>query len=769
MIFRVFIFFAAVFNCGLLQGQTAVINEFMSSNGNTIRDEDGDTPDWIELYNPHNVLVNLSGCYLSDDSENLTRWEFPEKELQPDSFLLVFASGKDRREGELHTNFSIASAGEPLYLYCDGAVADHVPATEVPRDRSYGRVADGADTFVRFFAPTPGASNALSAPETELFFDVQGGMYDRPFDLALSAESEDVIIRYTSDGSTPGPEDAVYMRPLRISPLLYSRANISELIMSVWYMHHEPVTDSLPKAVVIRAAAFSPEGIQRSPAYTHTYLLKNSGADHGSLPVVSIAAAHEDLFDHETGIFVLGVHYDDEDHMWTGNFHQRGREWERPISFELFESDHRTLRTDAGMRTHGNISRSLQQKALRIYARSSDHFDFPFFPEKEFSAYRQIVLKTYSATRSGTAVEDPLSDRLAKAVGLTASHTRPAVVYINGEYWGLYHLKERIYPETVARHWGEDAEALDIVEDWFGNMQEGDSTEFAALYNFIEDYDMSNPHFYEVASARIDMDNFIDYQIYQMFIANGDWPANNMKMAKPRRAGSKWRWIYFDGDYAFTDTGFDAFENALSTYTSEWPTNARSTLWLRKFLENPDFYDRFFERMDAWAATALAPEHTLPAFAEIAASMRPEIRRQSLRYGVPESEAAWDDTASGMIDFLENRYCVIRDQVKERFEVMLNSGAHCADSEEENTLNVYPNPLAGNDLSLMLSNPVTGEVRVNMYTVAGQQVFSRTFRGIFGSFSQTLRIPELAPGLYVITVRTDSGMHSAKVVVDAAH
>lgn len=744
-----------------------MINEFMSSNGSTISDEDGDAPDWIELYNPHTYVVNLSGCYLSDDSENLTRWEFPQRELHPDSFLLVFASGKDRTAGELHTNFAISSSGEPLYLYCDGEVADHIPPTAVPRDRSYGRVTDGSDSFVRFFTATPGASNALSAPETEIFFDVSGGIYDGPFDLGIHAESDDAIIRYTLNGSTPGPEDARFLRPLRISPALYSQANISELVMSVDYMHHPPETDSLPKVVIVRAAVFSAEGIQRSPVLTHTYLLKNSGADHGSLPVVSIAADYDDLFDHETGLFVRGVHYDDDDHMWTGNFHQRGRAWERPVSFEFFEPDHRVLRADAGMRTHGNISRSMQQKALRIYARASDHFDFPFFPGKEFAAYPQVVLKTYSATRSGTAIEDPLSDVLAEAVGLTASQTRPVVVYINGEYWGLYHLKERIYPETVARRWGEDPDALDIVEDWFGNMQEGDSTEFIALYNFIEDYDMSDSHFYEVASARIDMDNFIDYQIYQIFIANGDWPANNVKMAKPRRTGAKWRWIYFDGDYAFTDTGFDGFENALSTYDAEWPTNARSTLWLRKFLENPDFYDRFFERMDAWAATALDPQQTLPVFADISASIRPEIRRQRLRFGVPESEAAWDETASGMVEFLENRYCVIRDQVEERFEVMLQSGAYCTDSEEENILNVYPNPLTGNDLSLTLSNRVAGDVEVVLYTLTGQQIFSRTFPGIFGSFSQTLQTPALAPGVYVITVHTDSGLYAAKVVADA--
>lgn len=187
-------------------------------------------------------------------------------------------------------------------------------------------------------------------------------------------------------------------------------------------------------------------------------------------------------------------------------------------------------------------------------------------------------------------------------------------------------------------------------------------------------------------------------------------------------------------------------------------------------MENPDFYDRFFARADSLADAVFSPEFTKPVFVGISRDLRPEVHRQSLRFGIPESQEVWDETASVMAGFLEDRFCVMREQAEERFRMTLTAWAHCDAPEganNENPLSAFPNPVTGDVLTLMLNGFVSGDVNLEMYTAAGQLVFSKTYAGSVGYFSKTLQVPGLAPGVYVVTLRTPRAMHTVKVVVDA--
>ena len=114
-----------------VQGQVVVINEVMSDNSHGVTDEDGDHSDWIELFNPSQTTVGLEGKWLSDDPDDLQKWPIPAAELEPGQFLTVFASGKDRHDGELHTNFGINSRGETVLLSNDdGTTMDVVAVLE---------------------------------------------------------------------------------------------------------------------------------------------------------------------------------------------------------------------------------------------------------------------------------------------------------------------------------------------------------------------------------------------------------------------------------------------------------------------------------------------------------------------------------------------------------------------------------------------------------------------------------------------------------------
>lgn len=204
-------------------GAQVVINEVQSSNANTIFDEDGDANDWIELYNTGESSVNLSGFGLSDNYNNIYKWEFPSVSISSGGYLLIWASGKDRASstGELHTNFSISREGEEIILTDpNGNRWDEIPPTEIPRGISYGRFPDGGSQFYYFDNPTPGASNSEPGSNQNLsspVFSHDGRQYSEPFELSLSSE-EDADIYYTKDGTEPTTENGLrYTAPITIS------------------------------------------------------------------------------------------------------------------------------------------------------------------------------------------------------------------------------------------------------------------------------------------------------------------------------------------------------------------------------------------------------------------------------------------------------------------------------------------------------------------------------------------------------------------------
>src|SRR5690606_11461489 len=204
------------------QAQELKINEFMSSNATTIVDEDGEFEDWIELYNAGTDTFNLLGYSISDNANHPQKWLFPEVVLLPDSFLVVFASGKDRTSGPfLHTNFKISIEGEPILLSNpSGEIVDYVQNVALTTNHSFGKLPDGGEEMIIFENSTPGSSNmggtAYIPLEDSIFFSVDQGFYETAFDLELTNLNPEAKIYYTLDGSDPDTTDYLYLEPLLI-------------------------------------------------------------------------------------------------------------------------------------------------------------------------------------------------------------------------------------------------------------------------------------------------------------------------------------------------------------------------------------------------------------------------------------------------------------------------------------------------------------------------------------------------------------------------
>ena len=209
---RLFIFVTFVFNYMAFGQYNIVINEIMSDNETIITDEDGDYSDWIELYNNGNTIVNLEGLFITDDSLNLSKWAFPDIELIPDSFLLIFASGKNKiNEPFYHTNFKINSDGEVLIMSDSlGNLIDYFSPISLDEDITYGRRPDGSDNYYFFDLPTPRQTNNFS---NSLSCSHERGNYTEPFLLTINSDDTSSIIFYTLDGSIPNLSSEQYTEP----------------------------------------------------------------------------------------------------------------------------------------------------------------------------------------------------------------------------------------------------------------------------------------------------------------------------------------------------------------------------------------------------------------------------------------------------------------------------------------------------------------------------------------------------------------------------
>lgn len=716
---------------------TLFINEVMSSNGDIIQDEDGDFSDWIEIYYTGEKRINLHGYYLSDNPDNLTKWRFPKVVLEPGEFLLVWLSGKDKIgvSGELHTDFSISSAGEPIFLTAPngGTNIDTVDSVAIPRDRSYGRTVDGGEEWQFFDRPTPGTSNAGTEGYTAVLqppvFSKAGGFYKDKFTLELTT-SEDAIIYYTLDGSEPTEDSLVYDGFIEVEEQIISSNNSAQIITEgtipeipisfiqtasdelyeEWgykrYRWYPPAGD-FKRAVVVRAKAFK-EGTLPSQIATQTYFIDDNIDQRFDLPVISITTNKENLFDYEKGIYTLGEAFDNwraknPDEKVLGNvpanYNQEGVEWEKPVHIEFYEADGTLgFSQEAGLRIHGGFTRAWAQKTLRLYAKRTydqeSYFNYEVFPGLKKSSnngtlqqFKRLILRNSGNDWTYTLFRDGLIHELVKDFQIDTQAYRPAVVYINGEYWGIHNIRERYdsyYFETNYDIDANDLAMIDIRElKKLEKEQNEDVEHYLHMLNFIEEQDISLEENYEYVKALMDIENFIDYQIAGIYVANTDWLQNNLQFWRvktdayepdaPYGQDGRWRWMLFDADY-----GFDLENQGMYTHnTLDWATTDKGsdrnapeyTFLLRSLLENEEFRNQFINRFADVMNTNFSSENVNTKINEMQSALENEMQYNIQRWVNFDSINKWHDNIQIMRNFAEKRPGHMKQQIMEHFGI----------------------------------------------------------------------------------------------------
>ena len=588
--------------------------------------------------------------------------------------------------------------------------------------------------------------------QTEVLFSQPGGFYNTSFTLFLSCTDWERQIRYTTNGDTPTEASTLYEAPLFLDEHLYSTSEIFTLTYSPVFDYIIP--DSVQHAIIIRAAAFDAEGQRVSEVATQTYIIRSLGCEHHGLAVMSICTDSLSLFDYNTGIMVPGVFFDPEAPSTTGNYFQRGREWERLVNVEFYEPNNAGINQQCGLRMHGNHGRRAPAKGMKIYAREEygkKHFKHRFFDTTPLKSFKHLVIKPFSILWPATGVQDYVSNRIALGMGLETPNSRPVVLYLNGEYWGIYFLQEKLDDHYLEDHFDIESEQFNVVSgngvdyatwEWNVEVDSGDGSSFEQLLDWLEDADLSDSTNYAYVGGLIDIDNFIEYQILETFIANNDWPANNQRCWQT--GDSKWRFAFFDGDYALLQEDYDVFDNACYVMNDQWHTGGRSTLLFRRLLENNDFKQRFQSRVDELCNNEFQYENVAPYLDEVMEAIRLEVPNQVDRYAYPENLYMWEWGCSLVRDFLRSRVDNYLEECA-RFEPLK---VHQYVSNTDDFV-IYPNPTE-NEVHIKMLDGRSRKTTFVLSDVMGRVVLGGEC--YLSACQEIVLGSELRSGVYVVKI-----------------
>lgn len=680
-----------------------LINEFQPSNQQTIADEDGSYEDWIELFNSGSTDISLNGYGLTDNS-NPFKWTFPDTLIRSGEYMLIFASGKNRRiPGKtLHTNFKISNSGE-IILLCNssGITLDFFNPGSLPSDISFGRYPDGAADKYYFVSCTPGKANDIkryNGIADKPAFSSPAGIYNQEFELSIS--STNASIHYTLDCSEPTEEDPTFsqlipLKDLSNSDPYFSTIRPNPFKADEWGMPWRAPSGKLYRATIVRARSFR-EGYLPSEILTQTYLIDAENQQHFTLPLVSLVSDSLNIFGDEKGIYVAGNLFKENGWgpgIWGfpfANYWQNGDEWERPASLEFLDSNNGSyLNQNLGISIHGGASRINPHKSFKVEARSiygPSRIPFSFIPGQANLDYKSLILRSSGQDfhKQTTMFRDAMTQALFSHLNLETQAYIPSIMFVNGDYWGITNIRERYDKYYIGQKFNVDPENIDFLT---GNREviEGSAVHINAMINYMANNDISDSLVFKKVSEMLDVDNFIDYNIANIFINNTDWPGNNRDFwrlrteyspGKPKGQDGRWRYMLYDTDFGFGlnyGTTDPAANNTLAMAIkgggNSWPNPYWSTFELKTLLENLWFREEFINRFMDYMNTFLKPENVINHINQFADRIQPEMEYHIYRWGYPASYQQWLENVDEMRRFAEIRPAFQRDHIMDVFNL----------------------------------------------------------------------------------------------------
>ena len=574
-----------------------VISEVMASNGYF---ENGHAWDWVELYNSGKSTVNLSGWHLSDSKKDPLKWTFPEgAKLKAGKYLTVWCTGEDVSDpgkgSAFYTGFAISAKGETLIL--SDPEGGEVQRLTLPAQYgcvSYGLPAGGTE-YGFLENATRGARNDSAAypVRTEApALLTPGGFYSGSVTV-LAEAPEGAVLRYTTDGGTPTARSKRFPE------------------------------DGLPvkKTTALRIRAFAENAVS-SETVSATYFID----DDPLTPVVSLISDNRYLFSPKTGILVKG----------SGSTPNYARGWEYPVNIEYFADTGEPRINQMGTFTcSGHSARVNAQKSIALYARKSwgaDSFAFNPFPTRNYTGYKSLLLRAANSDAYATRLRDVVASSLAEGQGILYQDYAVIQVYINGEYYGHYNLREKINKHFIAQYEGvtdpAETDRIDLLArtgtDQF--LQNGSNADWLALCDFCKTRDLNDPENLRYVEERLDIDSLFTHAAFEIILGNVDF--TNVRIY--RVPGGKWRMLLFDVEACWR--GLD--KTPLEYYIK--PLNAKIQGFrhepLNALLKVPEYKAKFLTRTAELLETVFRWDRVEARFDAVIGKLEPILPRHIARW-----------------------------------------------------------------------------------------------------------------------------------------
>ena len=610
------------------------INEICTHNKNSIKDIYGNSSDWIELYNSLHSSFDLSGYHLSNEENNLQKFIFPENTIiEPQSFLLIFLSKENSKDNEIHCNFKLSKKGDTLFFTDkSGSLIEKIIIPAMDEDYSYGRNEEGN---FEIMPSSPLKKNIFILPPPE--FSENSGFYPTNFILYLNSDLKDAIIYYTIDGSNPLTSESRIKYDSNKGIQIYDRSNEPNIYAEYEEDENSPISICrgtgfkkpnypIDKSMIIRAITVKDDS--KSQIIDKSYFITTGNLiDYQDYFIISLVTNPENLFDPEKGIYVTGKQYIDwinspgyvpNPDKWSKsnicNYYSKGKEWEREASVSFFEKGNLLLEQNIGISLKGSSTRNSPQKSFDLIAKKQygkKFFEYKFYEENS-DLNGKIIEKYDTITIRAIYGDERIRDRFARDIiyqrkSITTSWMKNCILFLNGEYWGMYELMEKLTPLYFQYHYGVPEENLVIVkENEIGTGKEEECEKYLQIDEQYSILDLSNEKNYKEIEQYFDMDSFIEHYAVGIYLGTWDWPLQNQGMWKfsgekiegNEFTDGRWRFMTYDLDFSmgvtFENYGgvegyqYDNFKHIEKRRGHTPPTNLFLSL-----LKNENFKNKF--------------------------------------------------------------------------------------------------------------------------------------------------------------------------------
>jgi len=626
----VFLFISSILFVSVGSAQL-VINEIAPS-ATLLQDAAGKYEDWIEIYNQGSDPVSLEGAFLSDDRSEPTKWQIPAGvEVPANGYLVLFADG-DPEEGPRHLDFNLKKSGESVVLSdVNGSEIDAVDFPRVAFRASYARMSDGSFTLSGI--PTPGSQNpanfAYQAPPEA---SVTSGGYSSAISVELSSSIPGARIYYTTDGSVPSTQSALYQSAISL-------------------------TETTALRVMSTATGYAPS---RDEVYTY---LINDPLSEG-FAALMLTSDPKNFFDDEEGIYVVGTNGVERYCADPGQPANYFQDWEKPANFQMILQDGSlAFDVDGETNINGVCSRRLPQKSLALSLKEKQYgtedIDYQIFPQRGDNSYERLKIRNGGQDWSRVLMRDMMNQGLLYGkMDIDIQLGRPVIMYLNGDFWGIHNIREKYRPHYFDQNYGVDEDDLMIIKSpglFYAEIKHGPDSfgvipsNYNRLYDWVEQADLTDNAQAAEFASKVDINSLLNYWTVMTYMGNRDWPGNNLTVWRDLSdEDSKWRYAVADTDMStnnilsiYTVTDYNTLAEVTNPTCEEVHCHKVATLFLRKALEREEWRNEFIQRNNTYMAQVYSSERANHFLDSMQMTYQPYVQRHFDKWS-PDAWGGWE-------------------------------------------------------------------------------------------------------------------------------